>query len=192
MFFSVSGIYTSAFVRLQPCYILPMRRLIIISGPRDSGKTRCVVALADKLHALGIPAGGVIAEAEIEAGHKIGYAFRDVITGKRAPYAIRRADAVPGSNIGYAFLDSGLEFGREALRRACAAGVAVLLIDEIGPLEIEGRGLWEALKEATTVFAGRILLTVRPSLVGTLCEKLGIGEADVTVLDPAEGLDFLP
>jgi nucleoside-triphosphatase THEP1 len=173
-------------------YIDPVRRITIITGPRDSGKTRCAAALEEMLRAAGTPVGGVIAEADIHAGRKVGYAFRDVMTGGRMPYAALAVSAggsapVPGSGRGYTFLDAGLAFGRAAISRAVAARVAVLIVDEIGPLEMKGRGLWDAVRESAARFPGAMVLTTRPSLVEPLCAKLGVGDEDARVVAAAEG-----
>ncbi len=174
-------------------YTDPVRRITIITGPRDSGKTRCVAALAEALKTAGTPTGGVIAEADIHAGRKGGYAFRDIMTGERMPYAVRSVSPAggpgpaPGSGLGYRFLDTGLAFGHAAISRAVAARVAVLIIDEIGPLEMKGAGLWESVRASAERFSGPMVLTTRPSLVEPLCARLGVGDEDVRVVAAAEG-----
>jgi iron complex transport system ATP-binding protein len=163
-----------------------VRRFTIITGPRDSGKTRCASAFVEKLRAGGTTVGGVIAEAQVHEGRKVGYTFRDVMSDERMPYAIRRAGAVPGSGLGYRFLARGLAFGRAAISRSIHAGVAFLIVDELGPLEMSGGGLWEAVQEAVAHFPGTIIVTTRPSLVEMLCTKLDMSDDDVSVV-PAAG-----
>jgi nucleoside-triphosphatase len=174
-------------------YIDPVRRFTIMTGPRDAGKTRAVAALVEALRAAGTPVGGVIAEAELHEGRKVGYAFRDVMSGERVPYAVRlpssaaAPEPVPGSGLGYTFLGTGLAFGCAAISRAVAAGVAVLVVDEIGPLEMKGAGLWGAVCAAIESFPGMLVFTTRPSLVEPLCAKLGVSDDDVRVVAAGEG-----
>jgi nucleoside-triphosphatase THEP1 len=163
-----------------------LARVTIVSGPRDSGKTRACSALAARFRAEGLSVGGVIAEAECNGGIKTAYSFLDLGAGSRALYA-RRAPKPPSPGaLSYEFLPEGLAFGCAALRRAAAALVDVLFVDEIGPLEMGGGGLWEPMREIASGFGGRIVLTVRPSLIADLRMRLGIEDRDVAVVTPDE------
>jgi len=165
---------------------LGMARVTIITGPRDSGKTRAAAAAAEQMQRNGTLVGGVIAEAELAGGIKVRYFLRDVLTGAKALYAVRRPGPIPPGAMAYLFIDEGLEFGRAAVRRGIDAGTgtAAVVIDEIGPLEMAGAGLWETVREAVTGFPGRIILTVRPALLDTLREKLELAPAEVDVIQP--------
>ncbi len=63
-------------------------------------------------------------------------------------------------------------------------GVAVLVVDEIGPLEVAGGGLWEPVRDAVAAFGGHVILTVRPSLLDALRERLGLNPSDLQVVAP--------
>jgi nucleoside-triphosphatase THEP1 len=97
-------------------------------------------------------------------------------------YARRRPEPIPVGTPGYEFLDTGLAFGCGAIRGAAAQGVDALFIDEIGPLEMGGGGLWEALEEALAVFSGRLILTVRPSLLDALVARLEAGGDETEIV----------
>jgi nucleoside-triphosphatase THEP1 len=163
-----------------------LARVTIVSGPRDSGKTRAALALAARFRADGLRVGGVIAEAECTGGIKTAYSFLDLGAGSRAVYARREQKPPAPGALAYEFFSEGLAFGCDALRRAAAAPVDVLFVDEIGPLEIRGEGLWEPVREMASGFGGRIVLTVRPSLVAELRSRLGIEDRDVAVMTPDE------
>lgn len=102
-------------------------------------------------------------------------------------YAMRR----PGRARGFQFSDAGLSFGRAAIRHAVAAGVEVLLVDEVGPLEMAGGGLWAPVREAAATFPGLFILTVRPSLVRELCARLGVAEEGARIVSPSARPDTL-
>jgi len=164
-----------------------VRRLILITGPRDSGKTRLVEELAQRLSRQGIKVGGVLSVAVL-AGHvKTEYHLVEVPTGIRMPYAMKKnVPATPGSARGFSFSAEGLEFGCASLRRALRENPAVLIVDEAGPLEMGGAGLWGPLKEAAATFAGELVVTVRPDLVSGLRERLGAPPGKVLVFSPAD------
>jgi len=161
-------------------------RISIICGAKDSGKTRAAQTVAARLQAQGLRVGGVLSEASLSEGTKTSYTFRDLSTGRQSLYARRRKGAVPQGEWGYEFLAEGVEFGCAAVRRAAAEGVDVLFIDEIGPLEAGGGGLWEPCREILAAFHGRIVLTVRPALLEWLRGESGMKRGEVEVLAPAQ------
>jgi nucleoside-triphosphatase THEP1 len=146
--------------------------ITIISGPRDSGKTRDAARRAQELRAQGFRVGGVLSEAEVRGSVKVLYAFRDLGGGGRKVYAQRKPDPIPPGGPAYDFLEEGLAFARSALRRACAEGVDAIVVDEVGPLEMRGDGLWEPLQEVIAAHRGRLIITVRPSLLDPLLARL--------------------
>jgi nucleoside-triphosphatase THEP1 len=161
-------------------------RISVICGVKDSGKTRAARTVVVRLQARGLRVGGVLSEGKLSEGIKTSYTFRDLSTGRQSLYARRRRGAIPPGELAYEFLAEGVLFGCNALRRAAAEGVDVLFIDEIGPLEAGGAGLWPACREILAAFPGRIVLTVRPALLEWLRGQSGIGREEVAVLSPAE------
>jgi nucleoside-triphosphatase THEP1 len=149
-----------------------LTRFTLITGPRDSGKTLRIVQLAEEMRRAGGSVGGVIAEASLRDGAKVAYSLRNLATDERYPYAFAREEGSPG----YRFAEEGLAFGRAVIRRAVAEGVDGLFVDEMGPLEMAGNGLWGPVQEACVTFAGLIFLTVRPSLLAECMKRLAIPE----------------
>ena len=159
-------------------------RIAVICGARDSGKTSAAEALSGRLRSQGLRVGGVLSEAAVSEGTKISYSFRDLSTGGQSLYATRRRGVIPHGLLAYEFLAEGVEFGCAAVRRAAADRVDVLIVDEIGPLEAGGAGLWPPCREILAAFPGRIVLTVRPELLDWLLAQSGMREAGVR--SPAE------
>jgi nucleoside-triphosphatase THEP1 len=157
------------------------RRVTIITGPRDSGKTRTAAGLAEVWKSQEMTVGGVISEAVLSGGRKVRYQFQDLLTGARAVYAVLRPSPIPAGVPAYEFLAEGLLFGCRAIFRALE-GATALVVDEIGPLEMAGGGLWEPARKAVTDFPGRVVLTVRPSLLEELLSRLGLDRRAVEVV----------
>jgi nucleoside-triphosphatase THEP1 len=149
-----------------------LMRCTIITGTRDAGKTRKAAETAARLREEGATIGGIISEARMERGVKIGYAYVDLATGKRVEYARRKEAPVPPGERAFEFLDEGIAFGCKAIRAAAADRVEALFVDEIGPLEMGGGGLWAAVLESLRAFGGQVILTVRPSLAQELRAKI--------------------
>jgi nucleoside-triphosphatase THEP1 len=126
--------------------------------------------------------GGVISQGTLQEGRKHSYSFLDLRTGASRLYARRRDGPVPQGQLAFEFLDDGIAFGCAAVRGAAAAGVDALFIDEIGPLEIGGGGLWQPLREARSGFSGVLVLTTRPNLLAELIVRLSIRPWEVRIL----------
>jgi nucleoside-triphosphatase THEP1 len=153
-------------------------RFTFVTGPRDAGKTQTLRRLAEEKRRAGHRIGGVIAEAGLREGVKESYSFVDLATGERRLYAILQGNSGPG----YWFLADGLAFGRAAMHRAVADGVDALFVDEVGPLEMAGNGLWEPLQEACADSLCRVFLSVRPGLLEECIARCAVPAGDLTVI----------
>lgn len=146
--------------------------IYIYSGRVNTGKTTRLLAWAES----GRDAGGIL-EPVVERARMI----HDLETGRRfALSRSREAGDDEDCRIGpFAFSGSAFRRARSVLRRAFLSRPAWLVIDEIGPLELAGRGL-----EPT---AGRIirwcnarpgppnlLLVVRAELLDAVRKRYGI------------------
>jgi nucleoside-triphosphatase THEP1 len=67
-------------------------------------------------------------------------------------------------------MTGALERARSILRDPGPAGL--LVVDEVGPLELRGGGLWAALSEAVRRPESTALLVVRDTIVGELSAAL--------------------
>jgi len=159
------------------------RRITVIHGPRDSGKTKTAAALAARMRAQGMRVGGVLSEAEMRSGVKVSYSFFDLGTAERSLYALRRPEPIPQGVRAYEFLPEGLDFGRRAVLGAVEAGAEAIIVDEIGPLEMEGRGLWDAVRDLLSRFSGEIVIVVRDSLLDGLPGRLGVALSDLAAFE---------
>ncbi len=156
-----------------------------------AGKTTRAAALAAEARARGDRVAGVLS-VKLFAGHSRsdeelpgadnvrGYAFEDLRTGRRVRYAVRRRSDRRRAGLSrsrYRFLRRGLRFGLRAL----AADADLVVIDELGPLELgpadPGRhrraGLWPAVERLLAGSKAQLVIVVRERLLEALVERLG-------------------
>jgi nucleoside-triphosphatase THEP1 len=153
--------------------------LVLLTGEIGRGKTTVCRRALDLLRARGVWPSGVVTPPRLDAtGTKVGIDALDVLTGEQR----RLADYVPGggTTIGdYSFDADALAWVIARLRAAVAAGPELLVVDEIGPLElVRGGGLaalLEPLADPGDVPHG--LVIVRRACVEALERRLG--RADV-------------
>jgi nucleoside-triphosphatase THEP1 len=154
-------------------------RIFVLTGPSGSGKTttcRRWIALAQQ---RGLDCAGILCPARFEDKRKTGIDLLDVRTGERCPLA--HVDDQPADlRIGpFRFDTQAMSRAKAILDAACPCDV--LIVDEIGPLELErGQGWVNALE---LLRAGRFrvaVAVVRPRLVEAFCTA--VGELPLSVL----------
>jgi nucleoside-triphosphatase THEP1 len=133
--------------------------VLVLTGPVHGGKTtfleRSLPAWSDR----GLRLSGFLSPAVTDESGGRGYDLAEVGTDRRRPYL--RLTGVPGAEHAgpYAFVPAALERARSIIREAGPSGL--LVVDEVGPLELAGGGLWPALRDALRRQDRTILLVVR-------------------------------
>lgn len=162
------------------------RRVIILTGEREAGKsTACreTIALAQ---ARGYTCGGVLTLSRPDGALDL----LDVQSGdiRRLTVGIDAGPVVIQGR--FRFSPSTLAWGNTAI--ACAAACNLLVIDEVGPLEIERgegwQGAFSALEEGDFSLA---LVVVRPELVVQAQLRLPI-TATAVIAVTSDSRDNLP
>jgi nucleoside-triphosphatase THEP1 len=164
--------------------------VILLTGPQGSGKTGSVVSLAETLRRNGVSVRGVASVCLMDQGRRTGYDALDLSTGDRV--ALCRTD-VPDQLLSagqFSFFPEGFEFGfRVLLNNRHREHPDLVILDEVGPLELDGKGWAPALSEILAGDAQLLLLTVRPKLVDRVCRQWHLQPAalwDSERLDLAE------
>lgn len=145
--------------------------VIMLCGAKGTGKTTCLRAQVAIARDLGRPAGGIAAPAVFEDGRRIGYDLLDLQSGGRFPLARLAAGNDSGIVVGaYRLEPDAVAHGIAAIIGAIRQGLDLVVIDEIGPLELQGEGWAPALEIALAECGPRqeLILTVRPSVVEQL------------------------
>jgi len=152
--------------------------IIILSGPVHAGKTTFLERAAARLREKGAPLGGYLTPSLRGPGNRAaGYELVSLADGGRCSFLARDSPS-PGPRAGPFFLDpSGLRRAKELIRAAPDRGL--LVVDEVGPLELEGGGVRRALDKALSGRTGPALLVVRESILGEALESLDIAAARV-------------
>ena len=167
----------SALTRSGEALKLPVR-VVVVTGPTDGGKTATVTAIAERMRTEGVPVAGFVQPGEFEDGKKIGFRLRDLATGEEAALATLgdRSEGEFGTR--FQFSEEGFRLGREALKQAGSA--SVVIIDELGPIELRGQGHMPAVRRALAVpdLVGAVIV-VRRALVPSLLAELDASDAVV-------------
>ncbi len=149
----------------------PPATITLVSGPQGSGKTVLCLRALDAARAAGLRVGGVLSPGRYDSsGQRIGIDLLDPISGERWPLA-ERIHPAPAAGRKWRFDPATLARGADLL--AAVGDCDLLLVDEIGPIELlEGGGWRSALDVLRAGSYQRALVVVRPNLLDVLVERL--------------------
>jgi len=157
-------------------------RVVVITGPSSGGKTETVSAVAARLRSSGVSIAGFVQPGEFADGRKVGFRVRDVTSGEEASLAILEEGRRGDFGTRFRFVDEGFRLGREALSRARSG--SILLVDELGPVELRGRGHMPAVRAAMAVQGLRgAVVVVRRHLVPALLAEVEASDAIVVDIE---------
>lgn len=147
--------------------------IYILTGPVHAGKTTLLQNVTTQLKRKNISVGGFLSLYTEEKDQFIGYDLFDLHQETRTPF-IRKVGEKFWQRIGsFFFIPESLDRAQSIIRRSTSADICV--VDEVGPLELEGKGLWPALEEVMFLSSSHCVLVVRETILElwlrTLAEK---------------------
>ena len=139
-----------------------MKKILLYTGPVQSGKSSRLLSFVQNRNDV----GGIL--SLVIDGKKYLY---DISSGKKKLLeADSREKEINIVTVGrYKFKTEVFEWGRSILKKASTEKYNYIVIDEIGSLELEGKGLSPIADEIISkyfTYSPKILLVVRESLVG--------------------------
>jgi len=148
-------------IKKQPM-VSTRNKLVLWTGEKHSGKTTSAAKLVETARGEGFNVAGLLAPSLYCHGELLGFDAIDLRNETREPLAKRNTDA--GKTKRFTFLPEGLKLGNAALSATAAKSANIVIVDEFGPLELEGR-LWRENVDSLLASGGAlILLVVRQEL----------------------------
>ena len=158
--------------------------LVILYAPPQSGKTQLLLTAVTRWKALGYQVSGILSPAVFEGGVKTGIRVYDIRSGEERHLAQRRTiDDIQDATPGYEFQQENLAWANERLLNAVPT--EILVIDELGPLELIYHQGWQ--NGIAAILSGSYklaLVVVRPSLHDTIRHWGITGWVEYSALTP--------
>lgn len=148
-------------------------KVFLLSGGQGTGKTTLMKQLAGQLQNSGINFGGILAPVVYKDNQRIGYDLFVIATKEQRPLCRLQGinSKVKAGN--FVFDASVLEFGNTELSNLSAGSCNVVIIDEIGPLELSGQGWSESLSRTLVRDNKVVILSVRSQLIEQVATHWG-------------------
>ncbi|UCC39877.1 MAG: hypothetical protein JSV96_19230 [Candidatus Aminicenantes bacterium] len=160
--------------------------ILILTGPVRSGKTTFLKRVVHELKKQQLEIEGFLSEAVLDDQEVIGYDLFDIKKEESIPF-IRKVGERGWQRVGsFFFIPQGLARAEEIIIRNKKDGL--LFVDEVGPLELAGGGLWPALEKIIFQSSKRSVLVVRANILEEFLPLLGMG--DVKVFNIEDKKDF--
>lgn len=154
----------------------PLRKVFIITGLTGEGKTRFIEKLTESLKGQGVRAGGIMAPRITEEETTTGYDIADISTGKRVPFLRHINRQLKHGFERFTVIDEGYQTGLAALDPDRNISSNIVVVDEIGPMELSGKGWDKRMTELMETYKGHLIVVVRKSLVEEVKHRYGISD----------------
>lgn len=159
------------FNELQKQYAKPV---FLITGDIASGKTTFCKELIHHLQSKNIPVGGILSERVIQDNVTTGYDLIDISTGNRMIF-LRENEGTSTSKIGrFEINTETVEMGKNILHSQNQAKNAIVIIDEVGWLEIQGNGWVQSIELVKSIPDIILVLSVRTEFVNAVIDKFNL------------------
>jgi len=164
---------------------------IIITGEVQSGKSTLVAELIDFLRSRKTSLSGILAPGLWQNNQRQGFDIVDLNNGKRYPLAHLRTDARAGAVTPFEFFPEGLTAGNRALALKNCRNSSVIIVDEIGKLELKDSGWARFLAPLLTITTAHHIWIVRKKLVAAVCETWNFRPVKIIDVNNKNSLNLL-
>jgi nucleoside-triphosphatase THEP1 len=156
--------------------------VFIVTGATESGKTTTIKGVEKILAANDINVSGIISERIVEDGITKGYILVNIKTGERIPF-LNVEGANTGEHIGRVIInEDGLAEGRRILAEAASSDCRVIIIDEIGRLELKDGGWADELSMIVSSTDKHLVITARDTITDEVISRFNLKRHTIIAL----------
>lgn len=188
MFYSIISQAESLFHKFEREHLLKPQ-VVIITGDIQQGKTTFARRIIDDLIEHKFRISGFLSIGINDNGVRSGFNLLDIDSSVQIELCSDKKDDNRLKFGRFYFNHEALLFGNRILNPDNLAGSQLIVIDEIGPLELNGQGWSDSIDNITRSYTIPHLWVVRKSLVQKISKKWNIGDAfvfDISDSNPKE------
>ena len=160
--------------------------IFIITGIIQGGKTSFLTELIELLRKRSLSVGGFLAPGSFESGKRSGFRLKNIVSGDELAMASTIETATWIKYRRFWFNPDAFTLGREWICESLKANPDVIVIDEVGPMEMEGSGWSETLEFLKSSSVPVQLWSVREKLSGEVMEHWSISAGHLIHIENEE------
>ncbi len=145
-------------------------RIVIVTSPQHTGKSSLIDQYLDRCRQNAIRVAGILAPGLWENNQRSGFDLVDLSSGIRIPLAVRCAPQ-GRARIGFQFFQQGIAAAAAALDTKRCMDADLIVVDEVGKLEIIGEGWAPHLSPLLDLPNKTHIWAVRESLVDAVAKR---------------------
>jgi len=158
----------------------------VLTGPVGSGKTTALGKIIRSWRSRDVGFDGFLSLRVTEAEETLGYDLFE-LKGEKGQPLLRRTGRPEWPRVGdFYFIPEGLSRAKEIIGLSSAGDI--LVVDEIGPIELEGGGLWPPLSQILLDDRRRFLVVIRDSALVDFLPIFRPARVEVVSVGDPEGL----
>ncbi len=157
--------------------------VFILTGRINQGKTRFTRELVEKLQKEGLAISGLITLGNNNDSSRNAYKIKNIQTGEETALCSTQPSSTKPHYGRFYFEESGIEQGCNIIVQTLTRPTDLLVIDELGPMEINDRGWAPAIEKVVENNACAQLWVVREKLVKPMMRKWNVGDVVVFRLE---------
>lgn len=165
--------------------------IVILKGEIHQGKTTFLIRLTELMLKENIKLSGIISPGTFEDGKRSAYTLKFLPKGNELPLAGTTHNESWQPFKRFWFNPEALKQGNEFLIQAGNDPEQWIIIDEVGPMELEGRGWSQAMAHLAGISHQKQLWVIRQGIVEKVVEKFKINQPiliDINDLSPEEAI----
>lgn len=161
------------------------QKIIIITGSRGSGKSTLANEFITLLKMKGIKIGGVITKSDIAERYekKLFYTVVDILSNQEKKLITSEKPVDNSIQIGRFYMNQDVLLWANKKIAAAAKSCNAVLIDELGPAELQGLGYAGIAKELINRYKGLIIFVVRIEIVEQMITYLQCESQKILLID---------
>ncbi|KIX15790.1 ATP-binding cassette domain-containing protein [Dethiosulfatarculus sandiegensis] len=165
--------------------------VVLLTGDRGSGKSTLLLELLEYLREKDLMAAGFVARGLWKDGVRSGFDLQLAASGEIIPLARRVPASKRTGSMPFKFDEKGLKAGDRALTVDACSKAKVIMVDEVGPLEMSDQG-WAPRLGPLLSLDGKIQIwVVRDSLLEEVPSKWGFKPRLIVSSQDPRALDLL-
>ncbi len=162
--------------------------IFLVTGSVQGGKTTFLSELVGLLKKRELKVGGFLSPGSFDSGERSGFNLKNIENGMQIPMASSQETSKWIKYRRFWFNPDAFKQGFEWIQACLLQKPHVVVIDEVGPMELEGSGWSETLETLRTSSVPVQLWSVRERLLNEVIERWDIPFENVIRIEEVEAI----